>query len=391
MIIPGLVAAGILVVLLFLQILTAVLVIFRLQLVNKTTQQSAPTELVSVIVSIVGLDAWEAEVALSALNIAARPVEIIYCAFDENDPSVMRVQAELAKRPDVNARILIGREHTTPNPKLDNIEKGFVAARGDFLLCIDGNVDVPPDLIEQLMLVWDQDTAVASALPIGLHPNTLAADVECAFLNTFYARWQLAGDQLGAGFAQGKVLMFRRSFVERCGGFSCLQLELAEDSATTKLARQAGKTVRLAQRPVGLPLGRRPLRDVWERHRRWAQYRRQAFPLLFTAEAFTSPVMPAAAGVLAAVAFHWPIGATAAIIIFGCYGIEAALARAVKWPFGPRSLLACLIRDLMLLAIWPLTLLQTRYVWRGAVVDIDVWRGMQRRNRHQSIGPRKKR
>jgi len=390
MIIPGLVAAGILVVLLLLQILTAALIVFRLRLADKTPRRSAPTEFVSVIVSIVGLDTFETEVALSALNIAARHVEIIYCAFDGNDPSVARVQAELAKRPDVNARILIGREHTTPNPKLDNIEKAFAAAYGDLLLCIDGNVDVPPDLLEQLMAVWDEETAVASAVPIGLRPDNLAADVECAFLNTFYARWQLAGDQLGAGFAQGKVLMFRRSFVERCGGFSCLQLELAEDSATTKLARGAGKAVRLIRRPIGLPLGRRQLRDVWDRNRRWAQYRRQAFPILFTAEVFTSPILPAVAGALTGTAFGWPMAATAVIILFGCYGIEAALACAVNWPFRLRSFLACLIRDLMLLAIWPMTLLQTRYVWRGAVVDIDEWRRMQRKLA-QSIGPRKKR
>lgn len=391
MIILGAIAAAILAVLLFLQILTAVLVIFRLRLSKDARRQSVPAEPVSLIVPIVGLDASEVETALSALNIATRNGEILYCAFDENDPAVLKVRAGLAKRPDVKARILIGRQHGTPNPKLDNIEKAFSAADNDLLLCIDGNVDVPPDLIEQLIGVWDDDTAVASALPIGLYPNNLAAEVECAFLNTFYTRWQLAGDQLGAGFAHGKVLMFRRSFVERCGGFTCLQLELAEDSATTKLARQAGKAVRLTRRPVDLPLGRRRFRDVWDRHRRWAQYRRQAFPLLFTAEAFTSPMAPAAAGVLAAAAFHWPILATGGIIIVGCYGIEAALARAVKWPYGSRSLPACLIRDLMLLAIWPLTLLQTRYVWRGAVVDIDSWRMMQRRNRPQSIGLRKKR
>ena len=48
-----------------------------------------------------------------------------------------------------------------------------------------------------------------SAPPVGSHPDGFWAALECAFLNTYQARWQYFADTLGLGFAQGKTLFCR--------------------------------------------------------------------------------------------------------------------------------------------------------------------------------------
>ena len=45
-------------------------------------------------------------------------------------------------------------------------------------------------------------------------PEGVGAELECAFLNSFQARWQFTSDALGMGYAQGKSMMWRREIVE---------------------------------------------------------------------------------------------------------------------------------------------------------------------------------
>ena len=40
------------------------------------------------------------------------------------------------------------------------------------------------------------------------------AEVEAGFLNTYQARWQLAADSAGFGFAQGKSMLWRRDLLD---------------------------------------------------------------------------------------------------------------------------------------------------------------------------------
>ena len=99
--------------------------------------------------------------------------------------------------------------------------------------------------------------------------------IEAAFLNTFQARWQLANDEVGLGFAQGKTMLLRRSSPR--GGLAALTSEVAEDAAATKLARRLGRQVRVVDRPFPQPLGRRTYAGVAASAAR-ARLRRLSFP-----------------------------------------------------------------------------------------------------------------
>ena len=145
----------------------------------------------------------------------------------------------------------------------------------------DSNVLMPRDLIQSMFENWRSDTGLVCSPPVGCLPEGIAAEIECAFLNTYQARWQYAADSIGLGYAQGKTMLWHRPDLERAGGLRALASEPAEDAAATKVVRAQGLRVRLVDGPFGQPLGVRTLKEVWRRQVRWARLRRVTFKSLY--------------------------------------------------------------------------------------------------------------
>lgn len=208
---------------------------------------------------------------------------------------------------------------------------------------------------------------MVSSPPVGLRPQGLWGALECAFLNGYQARWQLAADALGLGFAQGKTLFATRRLVERAGGLATLGRDLAEDVACTKMVRAAGLRVRLAAQPFAQPIGRRSLAAVWGRQLRWSRVRWHGFPGLFLIEPLSGPALPLLALGAAAIWGGLPWAAMALFAVLW-YGAEGVLARRMGWPAGPRDLVAAGLRDLMLPVLWAATFAARGFVWRGTAM-----------------------
>src|SRR5271166_5091584 len=125
---------------------TALVTARRLRVISASridgdTQRRPP---VSLIIPIAGLEQSEIETALSAFDIRYPNFELLFCAFDDDDPRLASLRQRIAASPHVKAKLLIGRA-LSANPKLDNIEKGWTAARAELIAMIDGNVVFPPD------------------------------------------------------------------------------------------------------------------------------------------------------------------------------------------------------------------------------------------------------
>lgn len=318
---------------------------------------------VTLLRPVCGLDAFDAQTLQSSFGQDWPEYEVIFCAPSEDDPAVPLVRALIAAHPGARARLLCGQVRRTGNPKLDNLWKGWAAARGEFVCMADSNLLLPPDYLSGLMAEWGGGlVGLVSSPPVGLWPEGWGGALECAFLNGNQARLQLAADEMGQGYAQGKTLMWHRATLEDAGGLAALGRWLAEDAAATKLVRGMGRRVRLAPRPFGQPIGRRSLRAVWDRQLRWSRVRRDAFPGLFLAEIANGAVAPAALALMAG----GPALALAGLVLW--YGAEAALVRRAGWPMGWRDLAALPLRDLMLPVLWLATFARRGITWRGTAM-----------------------
>src|SRR5271157_266153 len=116
---------------------------------------------VSLIIPIAALERSEIETALSAFDILYPNFELLFCAFDEDEPRLASLRQRIAASPHVQAKLLIGRARVSANPKLDNIEKAWTAAQAELIATVDGNVVFPPDLIDRLLAVWDDSPGFA--------------------------------------------------------------------------------------------------------------------------------------------------------------------------------------------------------------------------------------
>ncbi|MDW8341273.1 MAG: ceramide glucosyltransferase [Geminicoccaceae bacterium] len=312
-----------------------------------------------------GLENHLEEALASSFRLEWPEYEVIFCVKDADDPVVPLVERLIAAHPRVPARLLVGDDPISINPKLNNTVKGWREARYDLVAMVDSNVLLPPDFFARLLDAWGEDTGLVCAPPIAGRVEGFWAELECAFLNTYQTRWQLFADLLGFGFAQGKVMLYRRSILEPLGGIEALAAEPAEDAATTKLLRAAGYRIRVVPRPFEQALGRRSFTEVWSRQLRWARLRRETFPFFYAAEIASGSFVPSLACGLWAWFAEMPVLPALGVLLLFWYASEAALARSAGWHLTRWSLPAMVLRDLLLPVLYCQGWVGKGFVWRG--------------------------
>ena len=348
-----------------LHIVTSLLAMRRCRQRAASLRAPEPAPLVSILRPVRGLDHCEEMTLGSSFALDYPNFELIFCCADADDPAVAVIRSLIARNGGVKARLLIGNHDICLNPKLNNLVKGWRAAAGDWIVFADSNVLMPRDYVQRLFAGWRPETGVLCAPPIACSVMGFWAELECAFLNGYQARWQYAADTIGMGFAQGKTMLMRRSDLAQAGGIQVLAQEIAEDAAATKLVRGMGLRVALVDAPFGQPLGSRTARQVWDRQTRWARLRRMSFPGFFAIEILTGCVLPLAAAAWVADA----LDASPAVLLAGLsalwIGTEALLAWAAGWHLRLWSPFAWALRDALLPLVWMHAWLSEGYAWRG--------------------------
>jgi ceramide glucosyltransferase len=325
---------------------------------------------VSIIVPSRGVEAFTQKTLQRAFSLDWPCYELIFCVAHGEDPVVRLIDAAITRHPNVPARLLIGDDRISANPKLNNCVKGWQAARHDWVILADSNVLMPKDYVQHLMAAWRPDTGLVCSTPIGSRPDGFWAEIECAFLNTLQARWQYAGEALGLGFAQGKSMLWNKPMLDANGGIQALAAEIAEDAAATKLVNSLGLNVNLVASPFEQPLGLRSFAEIWSRQTRWARLRRVTFPLFFAPEILTGVAMPLLLALVAAASAGVSLPSTALCVLAIAYLPECLLAAAKGWYLSPRSVTAMIVRDFMLPAIWARAWFGGAVEWRGNAMTI---------------------
>lgn len=362
-------AAGFCIVATSLQVISTAIGAIRCRARTRPLPPPCDAAPVTIVRPVCGVDNFARETLGSTFGLDYPDYDILFCAARNDDPVVALVRELIAAHPRQRARLLIGDDRVGPNPKLNNVVKGFDAARGTWQIMADSNVLMPRDYIQRLLARWRPNSGCVVSLPIASRPANLWAELECAFLNTFEARWEYVSDTFGLGFAQGKNMLFRRDILDAIGGVRALGAEVAEDAATTKLVRGIGKRVHVMGSPFEQPLAARRAVDVWGRQVRWARLRRITFPALYLPELLTGCFFPLLAGAYAAAVLGENVGLVCLLLLALWFGAEVALARCAAWHLSWRMPAAMLIRDLMLPPLWVAAWVSDEVKWRGSTVS----------------------
>ncbi|MGD9739089.1 MAG: glycosyltransferase [Bauldia sp.] len=352
----------------FAQLLTVAIVAGRVtKRVRRKAVAHAPK--VSLLRPVRGIENFIEEEIETSFQLAYPNLEIILCVDEESDPIVPIVRRLIARYPEAGARLLVGRDTVSGNPKVNNLWKGWQAATADWIILSDSNALLPRDYVECLFDRWAKGVGVVSHATIAVRPEGFVADLECALMNSYQARWALAGDSLGRHYALGKTLMWRRDTVEAAGGYRLLGEEAAEDISSTLALRRVGLVPRLALKPLPQAIGRRRLGDVWQRQLRWAQVRRSGLPGVYAAEPIGAVATTAVVAILlgATGSFPWWV---LPVLLAVWYGSELALIRIAGWPLSWRTPVAFVVRDVLVPAIWLAGWTGRQLDWRGNTVSL---------------------
>ena len=368
-----------------IQITSIVIAVVRLRRGRRSGPVSGQYPPVSLVRPLCGIDNYAADTLRSTFELDYPQCEILFCVASAKDPVLPLVRDLMAENPDARAELLIGDDRASMNPKLNNVLKGWHAASHDWIIIADSNVLMPGDYIQRLFASWRADTGLVASPPIGCRPDGMWAEIECAFLNTYQARWQYLVDSFGFGFAQGKTMLWRRAELDRAGGIEALAKEVAEDAAATKIVRGAGLKVRLIDRPLAQPLGRRSAVEVWNRQLRWARLRRASFLIYFLPEILSGGVLPMIAVAILTHAFGLPPALCVAAFAAFWYGSEMMLAAAAGWHVPVLNPLYGLARDLLLPVLFVSALRGNDFVWRGNEMQVE---RMQPRRMMGRVRPR---
>jgi ceramide glucosyltransferase len=343
-------------------LITVAMYWWRLERPLHKTQGIIGQPSITLLRPVCGLDAYDVETLESSFLQDYPDYEIIFCVGNASDAALPLLNRLIADHPGRPAKVLVGQVARAGNPKLDNLWKGWQAARHDWVCMADSNLLLPPDYLKTLVASWGPDTGLVSSPPLGIRPIGWGGHLECAFLNSNQARLQFAAATIGAAFAQGKTLFWNRPMVQAAGGLSMLARHLAEDVSATKLVRGLGLRVSLPQLPFAQPIGHRSLRQVWDRQLRWSRVRRDGFVLLFLGELANGAALGAALMALAT----GPLLAAGYLGLW--WGAEVLLMRRAGWPHGWRDVAVLPLRDALLPMLWAATFLRRGFEWRGTVI-----------------------
>lgn len=158
-------------------------------------------------------------------------LQVLFCVYEASDPAIPILQMLVNKYPNIDAQILVsepGTDYFGPNPKVNNLAKGFLRASHDIVWIMDLNVWASPNVLANLILAMANNTncgkvGSASGRPVKLvhHvPLALALDGERSgkgslldemFLFTSHSKFYVSLNNLAiAPCVNGKSNIYRR-------------------------------------------------------------------------------------------------------------------------------------------------------------------------------------
>src|ERR1700743_3526519 len=158
-------AAGFCVLATSLQVISTAIAAIRCRARSEPLPPPENAELVTIVRPVCGVDNYARETLGSTFALDYPNYEIIFCVARQDDPVVRLVRELIAAHPGTRARLMIGDNRVGPNPKLNNVVKGFEVARGTWQIMADSNVLMPRDYIQRLLARWRASSGCGGSVP----------------------------------------------------------------------------------------------------------------------------------------------------------------------------------------------------------------------------------
>jgi len=294
--------------------------------------------------------------------------EIIFGMSDLDDPAAAIVQQLQREFPNHAIGMVVSPNKLGANVKVSNLEQMLQVARYQHLLVNDSDIRVERDYLRRVMVpLLDESVGMVTCLYRGVAASTFGSRLESLGISTDFCAGVLVARQLEGGlrFGLGSTLAFRRTDLERTGGFRAIVDFLADDYELGRRIANLGLQVLLSDVVVETHLPSYDLRGFFAHQLRWARGVRDSRAIGYMGLASTYGLIWALLVLIASRAAPWSwavLGATALL--------RLAMALTVgKFVLEDRRLLRHLwllpVRDLVAVAVWIASFAGHTVTWRG--------------------------
>lgn len=294
--------------------------------------------------------------------------ETIFGVSDPEDPAVASVQQLQHEFPDRAIRLVVSPNLLGANVKVSNLEQMLASARYEHLIVNDSDIYVERDYLRRIVApLADERVGMVTCLYRGVAAPTFGSQLEALGISTDFCPGVLVARQLEGGlrFGLGSTLAFRRTDLDRIGGFRSIVDFLADDYELGRRIAALGLKVVLSDVVVETRLPAYDLRAFLAHQLRWARGVRDSRAGGYIGLVTTYGLMWALLGLIASRAAPWSWAVLAATAL-----LRLAVAIVVgKSVLQDTHLLKNLwllpIRDLAAVAIWIASFAGHTVTWRG--------------------------
>jgi ceramide glucosyltransferase len=200
--------------------------------------------------------------------------EIIFGVSDPEDPAIEIVKRLQGEFSGYSIRFVVCPELLGTNVKVSNLAQMLPEARYQHLIVNDSDIRVEPDYLRRIMPpLADSRVGMVTCLYRGVPGDTLGSRLEALGVGTDFCPSVLAARQLEGGirFGLGSTLAFRRTELEKIGGFISIVDHLADDYELGKRMANLGLKVELSDVVVETFLPAYGMNDFLAHQLRWAR------------------------------------------------------------------------------------------------------------------------
>jgi ceramide glucosyltransferase len=293
--------------------------------------------------------------------------EIIFGISDPADPAVSIVEWLQRDFPDSNIRLVVCPNILGPNVKVSNLEQMVQSARYDYLIVNDSDIRIESDYLQRVISpLADPRVGMVTCLYRGVAEMTVGSKLEALGTADFCASVLVAEQvERGLHFGLGSTLAFRRSELNRIGGFKSIVDFLADDYELGRRIAALGLKIVLSEVVVETHLPAYDLQGFLSHQLRWARGVRDARRGGYIGLVSTFGIAWALLAVLAAGASPWSWLVLAAMLMLRSI-LGLVVCRSVLQDEEAVERLWLLpLRDLIAVGVWIASFAGHTVTWRG--------------------------
>lgn len=217
--------------------------------------------------------------------------ELLFCIEDESDPAIMIVLQLIQKYPNVSSRLFTGGSIVGVNPKINNMQPGFAAAKYDLILISDSGIRMKEDTLLDMVSCMTEDVGLVHQMPFTCDRDGFAATLEKVYFGTAQARIYLVADFLRVNCHTGMSALMRKALIDEVGGIEAFSCYLAEDFFLAKSLKERGWRMCVSSQPAWQNSGLCEINSFQARLTRWAKLRVAMVPYTILLEPLSECVV----------------------------------------------------------------------------------------------------